>query len=82
MYSKLTLNIDQDVIENAKIYAKNNKRSVSKLVEEYLASISDKNTILNKPLGPITKEIAGIIKVEGNIDYKELLTDALLEKYL
>jgi hypothetical protein len=82
MYSKLTLNIDQDVIENAKIYAKNTQRSVSKLVEEYLASISNKDTILNKPLGPITKEIAGIIKVEDTIDYKGLLTDALMEKYL
>jgi hypothetical protein len=78
MYSKLTLNIDQDVIENVK----NTKRSVSKLVEEYLASISNKNAILNKPLGPITQEIAGIIKVKKGIDYKELLTDALMEKYL
>jgi hypothetical protein len=82
MYTKLTLNIDQDVIENAKIYAKNSKRSISKLVEEYLASISNKNTILNRPLGPITKEITGIIKIKNNIDYKELLTDALMEKYL
>jgi hypothetical protein len=82
MYTKLTLNIDQDVIENAKIYAKNSKRSISKLVEEYLASISNKNTILNEPLGPITKEITGIIKLKENIDYKELLTDALMEKYL
>jgi hypothetical protein len=29
------------------------------------------NTILNKPLGPITKEIAGIIKVEDTIDYEK-----------
>jgi hypothetical protein len=82
MYSKLTLNIDRDVIENAKNYAKSTKRSISKLVEEYLASISKGDTILNKPLGPITKEIAGIIRVEKNLDYKKLLTDALVEKYL
>ena len=43
MYNKLTLNIEQNVIENAKIYAKNQKRSVSKLVEEYLSTISSKN---------------------------------------
>jgi predicted HicB family RNase H-like nuclease len=37
MYTKLTLNIDQNVIENAKKYAKHQKRSVSKLAEEYLS---------------------------------------------
>ncbi|MDR1443931.1 MAG: DUF6364 family protein [Treponema sp.] len=38
--TKLTLNIDQKVIENAKEYAKHQKRSVSRLVEEYLSLIS------------------------------------------
>jgi hypothetical protein len=82
MYTKLTLNIDQEIVENAKTYAKDTKRSISKLVEEYLSSISRKNTILNRPLGPITKELAGIIKVKKNINYKRILTEALEEKYL
>jgi hypothetical protein len=33
-------------------------------------------------LGPITKELAGIIKVKKNINYKKILTEALEEKYL
>jgi hypothetical protein len=83
MYTKLTLNIDRDVVENAKIYAKDTKRSISKLVEEYLSSISKKNVKNNdRPLGPITKELVGIIKIDKNIDYKELLSEALMEKYL
>jgi hypothetical protein len=82
MYTKLTLNIDQEIVENAKIYAKITKRSVSKLVEAYLSSISKKNTISNRPLGPITKELVGIIKIENNINYKKILTDALEEKYI
>jgi hypothetical protein len=84
MYTKLTLSIDQNVIENAKKYAKNQKRSVSKLVEEYLSSISlpvDKKVEYNT-LGPITKELVGIIKVNKNTGYKEILTDALMEKYI
>jgi hypothetical protein len=36
----------------------------------------------HKPLGPITKQLAGIIKLEKDINHKELLTDALTEKYL
>ncbi|MDR1507491.1 MAG: DUF6364 family protein [Treponema sp.] len=87
MYTKLTLNIDKSVIKNAKEYAKHQKRSVSRLVEEYLSSIS--STIHekhektgDKTLGPITKELVGIIKVKEKADYKDILTGALMEKYL
>jgi hypothetical protein len=83
MYTKLTLNIEQDVVENAKIYAKSQKRSVSKLVEEYLSSISlNKKANENNSLGPITKELVGIIKIKKSVDYKDVLSDALMEKYL
>jgi hypothetical protein len=83
MYTKLTLNVEQAVIENAKIYAKNNKKSISKLVEDFLASISTNKSNINEiRLGPITKELAGIIKVNTDINYKDILTDALMEKYV
>jgi ethanolamine utilization protein EutA (predicted chaperonin) len=78
----LTLNIDQNVVENAEIYAKYTKKTVSQLVEEYLLTISTNNKVKNMPLGPITQQLAGIIKIDENINYKEILTDALMEKYL
>ena len=78
----LTLNIAQNVVDNAEIYAQYAQKSVSQLVEEYLVSISSENVINNKPLGPITKQLAGIIKLEKNINHKELLADTLMEKYL
>jgi hypothetical protein len=84
MYSKLTLSIDEKVIENAKKYARDQKRSVSKLVEEYLSSISfvaDAKVEYNA-LGPITKDLVGIIKVRENTNYKDILTGALMEKYV
>jgi hypothetical protein len=76
------LNIDADVIENAKTYAKKSGKSVSKIVEEFLSLISKGSK--RKPansLGPITRELAGIIKTKKKINYKDVLTDALLEKY-
>jgi hypothetical protein len=84
MYTKLTLSIDQNVIKNAKKYAKDQKRSVSNLVEEYLSSISSMGDeeIEYSTLGPITKELVGIIKMEKNTDYRDILTEALMEKYL
>jgi hypothetical protein len=79
----LTLNIDQNIVENVEIYAKYTQKSVSQLVEEYLLSISSKTKIdNNKPLGPITKQLTGIIKLDKNVNYKELLEEALMEKYL
>ena len=36
----LTLNIDQNVIKKAEVYAKNANTTVPKLIEEYLLSIS------------------------------------------
>jgi hypothetical protein len=84
MYTKLTLSIEQDTIENAKKYAKNQKRSVSKLVEEYLSSLSSSTNKRNEnsTLGPITKELIGVIKVNKHMNYEDILTDALMEKYL
>jgi hypothetical protein len=35
-----------------------------------------------RPLGPATKQLAGIINLNENISPKELLADALTEKYL
>ena len=78
----LTLNIDKNVFENAEMYAKQTKKTVSQLVEEYLFSISSINKVDYKPLGPITKQLAGIMKLDKNVNYKDLLSDTLSEKYL
>ena len=78
----LTLNIDQNVIKKAEVYAKNANTTVPKLIEEYLLSISSNVEVDNHVnLGPITKQLAGIIKLDKDINHKEILTDALMEKY-
>ncbi|MDR0290926.1 MAG: DUF6364 family protein [Treponema sp.] len=83
METVLTLNIDKSVVYNAEKYAQYSHKTVSQLVEDYLLSISSKNVVdIDQPLGPITRQLAGIIPLEQDIDYKELLTDSLMEKYL
>jgi len=82
MDTVLTLNIDQNVVQNAENYANYSKKTVSQLVEEYLLSISSKNETDNKQLGPITRQLTGIIKLNKDINHKELLADVLTEKYL
>lgn len=49
MDKKLILSLDQSVIENAKIYAKSNNTSLSKLIESYLSTLEKKrNNAISK----------------------------------
>jgi len=84
MSTKLTLSIEQDVIEKAKSYAKLQGRSLSNIIEEYLKSISSDEKVNQKQeLSNILKELKGSIKPpKDKYSYKEILEDALLEKYV
>ncbi len=44
MAKKLTLNINESMIERAKIYAKSNNISLSKLIESYLSVLTNNKT--------------------------------------
>ena len=86
MLTKLTLTIDQDVVIKAKKYAQVKHRSVSKLVEEYLKTISDTENIRNDELkleASLTNGITGMFHDEFNgQSYKDILEAALLDKHL
>lgn len=61
MNTKLTLSIDQRVIEKAKRYASDQGRSLSGIVEEYLKSLSTKNNHdKKKELTKIVSELRGV----------------------
>ena len=79
MNTKLTLNIDQDIIEEAKSYAKNNSVSLSKLIENYLQSLTKKNAEESK-VSPLVESLTGVISLE-NDDYKKEYSDYLSKKY-
>ncbi|MFY7938223.1 MAG: DUF6364 family protein [Flavobacterium sp.] len=79
MNTKLTLNIDQNVIEEAKTYAKNNSVSLSKLIENYLFSLTKKNNPTTK-VSPLVENLTGVISLESD-DYKKEYADYLAKKY-
>lgn len=83
MQTKLTLTVEQRVIEAAKKYAKANRRSLSSIIEEYLKSLSTKEESKTTELSDLIKDLKGSVK-DPNPDksYKELLADALIEKHL
>ena len=82
--SKLTLSINQMVIDEAKEYAKSNGKSLSSIVEEYLKSLAkSEKSDKKKSSMKLVKELKGSIKLpEDFTSYKEILQDALVEKYL
>ena len=59
MKTKLTLNIDEEVIKNAKKVSARKRRSLSSLVEEYLITFSNGsgNKSMNKKKETITDRI-------------------------
>ena len=80
MTTKLTLTIDDSVIAIAKKYAKQNGKSLSDIVENYLMSLSSKgNTEEN--ISPSILKLMGSIKLPDNYDYKKELTKGLAKKY-
>ena len=82
MNSKLTLTIEQSVIEKAKKYARSRERSLSNLIENYLQALTNEETDKEEELTPIVKSLKGTFKLPENFDYKKELTDRLSDKYL
>lgn len=82
MNTKLTLTIEQTIIEKAKKYANGKGRSLSNLVENYLKAITKEDNTENTGLTPIVKSLKGTFKAPNNFDYKKELSKRLTEKYL
>jgi len=80
MQTKLTLTLDQSIIEQAKLYAKDKGRSLSELIENYLKVVLDDGQKTIK-LSPSIKKLKGAIKLPDDFDYKEELTESLSAKY-
>lgn len=82
MNTKLTLTIEQSVIEKAKKFAKKSERSLSDLIENYLKALTDEEITTKDEITPTVKSLRGAFKLPKNFDYKRELTDRLSEKYL
>ncbi len=81
MSTKLTLSIDENVVAEAKEYAKESGKSLSKLIEGYLRGLKNKKIVKHEELPPSIKRLHGCIKIDDNRDYKDIYVEALLEKY-
>jgi hypothetical protein len=82
MNTKLTLTIEQRIIEKAKKYAKDKRESLSGIIENYLKAITKEESENDINLTPIVKSLKGSFKSPENFGYKKELTKRLTKKYL
>jgi hypothetical protein len=82
MNTKLTLTIEQSVIEKAKKYASEKGRSLSDIIENYLKVITkEEEEKKDIKLTPLVKSLKGSFKAPKNFDYKSELSKNLAKKY-
>ncbi len=79
MNTKLTLNLDKGVIEEAKSYAKENKMSLSKLIENYLRSLTKDTNKKDSKVSPLVDSLTGVIS--SDVNERKSYRDYLSEKY-
>ena len=80
MNTKLTLSLSKGIIEEAKLYARENKMSLSKLFENYLNLIT-KSPSTRRKISPLVESLTGVIPNE-NVDERKEYRDYLTEKYV
>lgn len=71
MDSKLTLKLNDNVIERAKKYASNKKLSLSRLIENYLDSLTREQND-DFEISPFVKSISSGKSIPADIDEKSL----------
>ena len=81
MDTKLTLKLNQKIIENAKKYASDKKVSLSRIIEAYLQSLTSEKNETDFEISPFVKSIATGVKLPSDLDYKEDYSNYLNEKY-
>lgn len=81
MDSKLTLKLNQQIIEKAKEYASSKKMSLSRIVEAYFQSLVSEDDNSDFEISPFIKSISSGKELPLDIDYKKAYLDYLDEKH-
>ncbi|HEX8426492.1 DUF6364 family protein [Hymenobacter sp.] len=65
----ITLNLNDELAQQAEQYARQQGRSLTALVEDYLRQVTTQ-PISPKPLAPPVEELYGILSLPADFDYK------------
>ena len=85
MQTKLTLRLDSNLIQSAKLYSKQRGKSLSQIVADYFALLASSDREETTPssqtqLPPVTQFLSGLISgaAVSEEDYKQHLEDKYL----
>ncbi len=80
--TRLALSMDEDVVARARRLAKVRNTSISRLFVSFVCLMEQSATVQTE-LPPLTKRALGLAKgdLSADWDYKDVLADALVEKY-
>lgn len=78
MNTKLTLNLNKEIIEEAKTYARSQSVSLSKLIENYLHSLT-RESKKESTVSPLVESLTGIIP--GDLNEREEYREYIDQKY-
>ncbi|MEN9973761.1 MAG: hypothetical protein RIS20_2108 [Bacteroidota bacterium] len=81
MNTKLTLNLNAEIINEAKTYAKNHQVSLSKLIENYLNSLISEKRNEELQISDFVKSMSTRTKLPMDVDFKKDRLNYLEEKY-
>jgi hypothetical protein len=68
----LTLKLNQEIIEKAKVYASQKKVSLSRIIENYLNALTNEtisDTLIE--ISPFVKSLSNGTKIPVDLDYKK-----------
>ena len=75
MNTKLTLSLEEEIIIKAKVFAKENGKSLSQLIENYLSALVNHSS-------QVVEEPSVLYSFKDLVDYKQQLKGVLGKKYL
>ena len=79
---KLTLSADEKVVRKARQLARKNKTSISAMFSRLVLAMSKHEEMRpEEELGPLTRQALGMVKLPPGKTDRELLEEALMEKY-
>ena len=81
MDTKLTLKLNQQIIEKAKEYAADKKLSLSRIIEAYLQSLTAEKNENDFEISPFVKSISTGVSIPADLDYTKEYADFKMEKY-
>jgi hypothetical protein len=73
--------VEEETIKKAKKYSAQTGQSLSKLIENYLDSVTRNQDMKKQKFSPRIKRLMGSVKLPKDFNYKKAVEEAVKEKF-